>query len=97
VHAWSAVCEVIWDLRQHKDVQSLPNVEQLSQDRLEGPEPLGWKDALAKVSEKHPERCPICAKQLLYSGVIPRKRQGEAPSFRDFEKLIQPVGMPVAA
>ena len=71
--------------------------EQLGQDSLEGPEPLGWENALAKVSEKHPERCPICGKQLVYSGVIPRKRQGESASFRDFGKLIQPVGMPVAA
>jgi hypothetical protein len=71
--------------------------EQLGQDSLEGPEPLGWEDALAKVSEKHSERCPVCGKQLVYSGVIPRKRQRESASFRDFEKLIQPVVMPVAA
>jgi hypothetical protein len=71
--------------------------EQLGQDSLEGPGPLGWEDALVKVSDKHPLRCPVCGKQLLYSGVIPRKRQGEAPGFRDFEKLIQPVVMPVAA
>ena len=63
---------------------------------LEGQKTLGWEDALAKVSERHPERCPVCGKQLVYSGVIPRKRHGESVNFRDFEKLIQPVEMPAA-